>query len=91
MGRWGILVNAIGLAWGIVIFFWSFWPIVPMPYLTVALMNWSSLAYGAITILAMVFWFVHGKRSYHGPVRDASGGDIEPILAWNVVEVDNKY
>lgn len=83
LGTWGgIIINTIGLAWLAIIFVFSFFPIEPLPGLTVQTMNWSSLAYGIITLFAVAFWFVHGKRMFKGPVRDAAGGDIEPVLGW---------
>lgn len=31
-------------------------------------MNWSVLLWGAVNIFAIVFWAVHGRKVYKGPV-----------------------
>ncbi|KAF2035372.1 hypothetical protein EK21DRAFT_54500 [Setomelanomma holmii] len=66
LGEWGPIVNAIAIVWSIVVFFFSFWPSsVPV---TAMNMNWSCVLWSAVMIFAVVFWFVHGKKVYKGPV-----------------------
>ena len=79
LGRYGILINIISLCWVLVIFTFSFFPFQPLPGLTVATMNWSCLAYGALMLFSLAFWFGYGKRTYRGPVRDLSG-DMEVVM-----------
>lgn len=33
-------------------------------------MNYSSLIFGAAMILSTVLWFVYGRKTYWGPVRE---------------------
>ncbi|KAH7094640.1 amino acid/polyamine transporter I, partial [Paraphoma chrysanthemicola] len=76
LGKWGPWVNGVAVVWGIVVFFFSFWPSqIPV---TAMNMNWSCVLWGAVVVFAIVFWFVHGKSVYNGPVieTDASEADV---------------
>jgi choline transport protein len=66
MGRYGIVVNIISVFYLILIFIMSFFPLAtPVDPET---MNWSSLIYGAVVIIALFYYFVWGKDYYKGPV-----------------------
>lgn len=66
LGKWGVHVNAYAIAWSVLVLFFSFWPQnIPV---TPANMNWSVLLWGAVNIVAIVFWAVHGRKVYKGPV-----------------------
>lgn len=80
----GPAANLIGFLWCVLIVFWSFWPRVSGP--TVGEMNWSCLAYGAVTILAMVFWVVDGRGRYVGPVREIARVDEAATAAENEID-----
>jgi len=66
LGRWGLPMNIISIAYTVVIIFFSFWP--STAEVTPANMNWSILMFGAVLLLSTVFWFIHGKTVYTGPV-----------------------
>lgn len=70
LGRYGVFVNAFAIGWGVVIMFFSFWPSsVPVTAMT---MNWSSVLYSGVVLFALVFWWVHGRRVYKGPVIETN-------------------
>lgn len=66
LGKWGVAINAYAIAWSVLVLFFSFWPQnIPV---TPVNMNWSVLLWGAVNIFAIVFWIVHGRRVYKGPI-----------------------
>ncbi|KAF2790303.1 hypothetical protein K505DRAFT_352032 [Melanomma pulvis-pyrius CBS 109.77] len=62
----GTCINAIGLAWIIVAFFFSFWP--GKTTVTPETMNYSSLMTGFWFLFGIGFYVIHGKKYYKGPV-----------------------
>jgi choline transport protein len=78
LGRWGIAVNAFAVAWSVIVFLFSFWPQnVPV---TLVNMNWSCLLWGGVVVFAGVFWAVHGRKVFTGPVIEVSvGGEVEGV------------
>lgn len=66
LGRWGIFVNIIGLAFTTFMFFWSLWPnSIPV---TAHNFNWSVVIFVAIFLLCVVMYIVEAKKVYVGPV-----------------------
>ena len=66
LGKWGVLVNGYAVAWSVLVLFFSFWPQnIPV---TPVNMNWSVLLWGSVNIFAIVFWVLHGRKVYKGPV-----------------------
>lgn len=66
LGKWGVLVNGYAIAWSVLVLFFSFWPqSIPV---TPVNMNWSVALWGGVNIFAGVFWGVHGRKVYKGPV-----------------------
>jgi len=68
LGRFGATINAIAFVYCIQVFFWTGWPGNGRPDLTVKTMNWSSVMFVGVTIIALVYYFVHGRNVYKGPV-----------------------
>jgi amino acid transporter len=67
LGRWGPLVNGVGLAYVVFAFFWSFWPNeTPVDAET---FNWSLVMFLGVFMLALVMYAVEGKKVYVGPVK----------------------
>ncbi|KAI4951198.1 hypothetical protein J4E91_003904 [Alternaria rosae] len=66
LGKFGGIVNDLALAFLVVSFIFSFFPIVPNPSATD--MNWASLMFGAMAIIATVNYFVSARKSYIAPV-----------------------
>jgi amino acid transporter len=66
LGKWGVLVNSIGLVYVTFTFFWSFWPnAVPV---TVQNMNWSVVLFGGVFFVCLVMYVFVGRFVYVGPV-----------------------
>ncbi|KAH8633397.1 hypothetical protein IG631_12031 [Alternaria alternata] len=66
LGKFGGIVNDLALAFLVVSFIFSFFPIVPNPSTTD--MNFASLMFGAMAIIATVNYFVSARNSYIAPV-----------------------
>ncbi|RDW71023.1 hypothetical protein BP6252_07586 [Coleophoma cylindrospora] len=66
LGRWGVLVNSIGVAYVTFSFFWSFWPnTTPVD---VGSFNWSVVLFVAVFALCIVQYVLRGRKVYFGPV-----------------------
>ncbi|KAH8821459.1 GABA permease [Xylogone sp. PMI_703] len=75
LGKWGILVNSVGLAFVTFSFFWSFWPNeVPV---NAENFNWSVVLFVSIFMMSLVMYVVRGRKVYEGPVTTVK---IEHIL-----------
>ena len=64
----GTYINAFGLGWIILAFFFSFWPgkVDVRP----ETMNYSSLMTGFWFVFGMVYYMAHGRKHYTGPRVD---------------------
>jgi choline transport protein len=71
LGRWGILVNGIGVSYACFAFFWCFWPIYYSP--TPETMNWAVVMFGGVMLLAVLAYFFRGRKMYKGPVATCVG------------------
>ncbi|RMZ79610.1 hypothetical protein DV737_g3311, partial [Chaetothyriales sp. CBS 132003] len=65
LGIWSIPVNVAGLAFGI--FIVIFLPFPPMLPVTGATMNYVAPILGAVVVLALVDWFVGGRKRFDSP------------------------
>ena len=65
-GLSGILVNAFAVLFGIIIFFFSFWPVTSI--VEPATMNYSSLMTGSVVIAAVVYYAIWARHTYEGPL-----------------------
>ena len=74
LGRYGPLINAFAILWSILVMFFSFWPTDAR--VTAKYMNWSSLLWGATMIFAGIFWCVHGRKVFKGPIVETDGGEV---------------
>lgn len=74
LGRFGVATNIIGLAYVSFAFFWSFWPNETPVDLTT--FNWSIVMFVGIFILSVVYYFLHGRKVYVGPVTSVEGRDL---------------
>ncbi|KAI4087694.1 MAG: hypothetical protein LQ339_008836 [Xanthoria mediterranea] len=64
-GIFGIAVNIFAVAFGLIIFFFSFWPVATP--VEPATMNYSIVT-AAVVIFAVVYYVVYARRIYTGPV-----------------------
>ena len=67
LGKAGLPVNLIAMAFLSVQFVFIFFPTGPNPI--PSYMNWTSLVFGVTVIMSLVWYFIHGKREYLGPVE----------------------
>ena len=69
-GIWGILINAYSIFYMAVILFFSFWPpITPVDYTT---MNYSIGVTGGVAIISVIYYLVHAKKEYKGPIIEVA-------------------
>lgn len=71
LGRWGIVINCLALAYSVWVLFWSFWPIETN--VTSDEFNWASVLFVALFGLALVLYVLRAKRTYVGPVVAVKG------------------
>lgn len=66
----GTVINGFAVIYITIVVFFSFWPSLMDP--TVKEMNWSILAIGATTLLAMLYYVARARHVYSGPVIEVS-------------------
>jgi choline transport protein len=67
LGKWGLPINIIAMAFLIFFFVASFFPPTPNP--TAETMNWSIMIYLATVVGSLVYFFLYGRHKYAGPVE----------------------
>jgi amino acid transporter len=67
LGRMGLPINIIAVLFLLFNWIFCFFPVGPRP--TVVDMNWVSLGYSAVLILAVVYYIFRGRHVYVGPVK----------------------
>jgi len=71
LGKWGIPINAIAVAYSIWAFFWSFWP--QATPVDAAGFNWASPIFIATLIVALIYYAFRARHRYAGPVTEVAG------------------
>ncbi|CAI6333626.1 unnamed protein product [Periconia digitata] len=66
LGRWGVVVNALGFLYATHAFFWCFWP--ESTPTTLEGFNWASVMFVGVSILCLVDYVLRGRKHYEGPV-----------------------
>jgi amino acid transporter len=66
----GTLINGYAIIYLSIVVFFSFWPSTMDP--TVATMNWSVLAIGGSSFLAIIYYVVRARHIYKGPIMEVS-------------------
>ena len=74
-GIFGIAVNLFAVIFGIIIFFFSFWPVATP--VTPATMNYSVLMTGSVVIFAVLYYVVYARKSYKGPIIEVTPYQLE--------------
>ena len=69
-GIFGIIVNIWAVVFGIIIFFFSFWPVATP--VTAPHMNFSVLMTGSVVLFAMVYYVLWAKKTYEGPIVEVT-------------------
>lgn len=67
LGRWGVSVNIVGLAYVVFAFFWSFWPMDA--HSNVREFNWAVVLFVGVFAVCLCMYHVRGKYVYAGPVK----------------------
>jgi membrane protein implicated in regulation of membrane protease activity len=67
LGRYGMVINLLAMAFLLPMFVFAFFPIaVPVSAIS---MNWGIVMFAGVIILAGVYYAVHGHKVYTPPVR----------------------
>ncbi|KAK5705709.1 hypothetical protein LTR17_021444 [Elasticomyces elasticus] len=67
LGAWGLPINILSVLFLSLVFIMNFFPISPVG-LNAVTFNWNILITGAVVIIAGIYYFVHGRKVYDGPV-----------------------
>ena len=71
LGRAGVPVNAIGVAYSVFAFFWCFWP--TSKEITLVDFNWAVLMFGVLAVGSTLDFFLRAKKTFKGPVTIVKG------------------
>lgn len=69
-GVFGVIVNAWAVVFGIIIFFFSFWPVATP--VTAAHMNFSVLMTGSVVLFAVLYYLLWARKTYEGPIVEVT-------------------
>ncbi|KAG8530175.1 uncharacterized protein KY384_005658 [Bacidia gigantensis] len=69
----GIVVNAFAVMFGLIIFFFSFWPVATP--VDAATMNWSVLMTGSVGIFAVLYYLGRARKTFTGPIVETGAVD----------------
>jgi len=67
LGKWGTLVNIVGLVYLAPVFIFSFFPSSPNP--TPINMNWACVMVGGVVLLATIYYIISGSKHYSPPTE----------------------
>ncbi|KAL8835926.1 MAG: hypothetical protein Q9176_006610 [Flavoplaca citrina] len=76
-GLFGILVNIFAVAFGLIIFFFSFWPVATP--VEPATMNYSIVMTGSVVVFAVAYYIVYARKIYTGPIIEVVPGEASSI------------
>ena len=68
LGRAGVPVTILAIAYSLLGAFFSMWPTTVKP--TIEGMNYCVLVFGGVLIFSLLFWVVYGRKHYTGPVLE---------------------
>ncbi|KAI4112532.1 MAG: hypothetical protein LQ345_006331 [Seirophora villosa] len=66
LGRWGLAINGVALAFLTAFFIFCFFPTTRL--VNASTMNWNSAMFGGITLFATIWYLVGGHKKYRPPV-----------------------
>jgi len=69
-GIFGIIVNVFSVAFAMIIFFFSFWPVATP--VVAATMNFSVLMTGSVVLFAVVYYIIVARHTYIGPIVEVT-------------------
>jgi choline transport protein len=68
LGKWGLIINSITLAYVVLAYVLIFFPTIPAPALID--MNWTIVMYSTIVAFSLVYYYFQGRFTYKGPVTE---------------------
>lgn len=68
LGKWGLPINIIAICYLVPIYIFSFFPAAPNP--TIETMNWGIVMYSGIIIIATIYYFFNGRKTFTPPTQD---------------------
>ena len=74
LGRAGVPVTIVAIAYSVVGAFFSVWPTTAKP--DAESMNWCILVFGAVILFSLIFWAFYGRKYYRGPVLVDQNGTL---------------
>lgn len=72
LGRWGVPINGIAVAYAWFTWFWMFWP-TAVPLSGPGDMNWAVVMFFGVLAIAMIHFLVRARKTYFGPVTEVVG------------------
>ena len=63
-------MNAFAVVFGVIIFFFSFWPVATP--VSAEHMNFSVLMTGSVVLFAVLYYVVWARKMYEGPVVEVT-------------------
>ncbi|CAD6586199.1 MAG: hypothetical protein ASARMPRED_002470 [Alectoria sarmentosa] len=69
-GVFGVIVNAWAVVFGLIVFFFSFWPVATP--VTAARMNFSVLMTGSVVLFAVLYYVLWARKTYEGPIVEVT-------------------
>lgn len=67
LGRWGLSINIFSFVYGL--FAMAFIVLPGSPGFDADTFNWGPVMFSGVMILALLYFFLGGRKSYAGPVR----------------------
>ena len=65
LGRAGVPITILALAYSFVGWFFSFWP--PVAAVDASTFNWSFVVYWSVVLVALTWWGLRARHYYTGP------------------------
>lgn len=78
LGRWGLPINAVAVAYSGFVVVMSCFPAVQAPA-GAADANWAPAIWGAVIVLSVVAYVFHGRRHFTAPVIFVEGRRLEGV------------
>lgn len=73
LGAAGVPVTILAIMFSTIGIIFSFFP--PTVQVTPESMNWSVVVFFGVMVISVVFWMVHGRSVYEGPIREVAPED----------------
>jgi amino acid transporter len=88
LGKYGLVVNILSMALLLPIFVFVFFPLLPLPNLTLSYMNWGIVMYGGVIILSTIYYIIWGRHTFMSPRENVA--EIAEAMDRFYNQTDNK-